>query len=135
MNSTQEVTWLDYDYVVLLAVPHVHLYEAFSIGVILHARRAGFLHARFRSDWDALQRQNPALDTALLERFACAYKTICAGDGEHHPVSLLPPSERFHWLTAPRSAVVQPSDVHGGRTTDPEATLDHLFRLHVERRR
>ena len=36
-------------------------------------------------------------------------------------------SERFGWLVAPSSTVIQPSEVHTGLTADPAAELARLF--------
>ena len=74
----------------------------------------------------------PTLDMELVERYLDAYQRICRGDPEARPIALLPPSERFHWLTLPRSAVLQTSDIPGGRTRDPLDTLESLFKAHVE---
>ena len=68
----------------------------------------------------------------LVERYLDAYQRICRGALEAGPIALLPPSERFQWLTTRRSAVLQTSDIHGGRTRDPLETLMQLFKAHVE---
>ncbi len=126
MNPTH-----DYDYATVRVVPCVHRADFVTVGVVLHARTAGFLAARLRRDADWLAARCPGLDTATLGRFLDAYAQVAEGGAEGGPVGLLPPSERFHWLTAPRSAVLQTSPVHTGRTADPAATLDRLFAQHV----
>lgn len=122
----------DYDYAVVRVVPCVHREEFVTVGVVLHARRAGFLGARLRRDPDWLAARCPHLDTDLLDRFLAAYARVADGGAEGGPIGLRPPSERFHWLTAPRSAAIQTSAVHTGRAPDPAAALDHLFAQHVE---
>ena len=135
MTAPEPEVWHDYDWAVLRALPRVHAADAVSVAVILHARRAGFLGFRALLDRDHLQAKLPSLDVELLLRYLQAAEAISRG--EVRPglspaaVALAPPSERFHWLTAPRSDVLQPSPVHGGLTRDPEATLDHLFREQV----
>jgi hypothetical protein len=121
----------DYDYATVRVVPCVHREDFVTVGVVLHARTAGYLAARLRRDPAWLAARCPGLDAATLDRFLAAYERVAEGGPESGPVGLLPPSERFHWLTAPRSAAVQTSAVHTGRTADPEATLDHLFAQHV----
>lgn len=122
----------DYDYATVRVVPCVHREDFVTVGVVLHARTAGFLAARLRRDADWLAARCPGLDVAMLERYLDAYERVARGGAEGGPVGLYPPSERFHWLTAPRSTVVQTSAVHTGRTADPAATLDHLFAQAVE---
>lgn len=122
----------DYDYATVRIVPCVHREDFVTVGVVLHARTAGFLAARLRRDTDWLATRCPALDVAMLDRYLDAYERVAQGGAEGGPVGLYPPSERFHWLTAPRSAAIQTSPVHTGRTADPAATLDHLFAQAVE---
>ncbi len=124
--------WIDYDYAVVRVVPQVHLCTFQNVGVVLHARTAGFLDARVYLNRSHLQLLCPTLDMELVERYLDAYLRICHGTADAGPIGLLPPSERFHWLTTPRSAVIQTSEVHAGRTHDPAATLEHLFQAHVQ---
>ncbi len=125
--------WIDYDYAVVRVVPQVHLCTFQNVGVVLHARTEGYLAMRCHLNRDHLAARYPTLDVELVERYLDAYQRIAEGTSDAGPIGLLPPSERFHWLTTPRSAVVQTSDVHGGRTHDPEATLIALFETHVLR--
>ena len=124
--------WIDYDYAVVRVVPHVHLCTFQNVGVVLHARTAGYLDARLYLNRKHLTALCPEMDLELVERYLDAYQRICRGTLDAGPVALLPPSERFHWLTTPRSAVLQTSDVHCGRTRNPEETLEQLFHDHVE---
>jgi hypothetical protein len=73
----------------------------------------------------------PDVDADLLARYLRACEAICAGNPAAGPVALAPPSERFHWLTAPRSDVLQSSPVHEGICADPSATLNELFDVFV----
>ncbi len=129
--STPGLDWIDYDYAVVRVVPHVHLCTFLNAGVVLHARTADFLDVRFRLDRTVLAALAPTLDLVLVERYLDAYRRICRGLPDGGPIARHPASERFHWLTTPRSAVLQTSPVHGGRTHDPSATLDLLFQMHV----
>lgn len=127
MSTPPTSPWMAYDYAYVRVVPHVHRCVFVNVGVVLHARTAGFLGIRLRRDPDWLRARCPSLDVDLLDRYLTAYERISQGGPASGPIGLLPPSERFHWLTAPRSAVLQCSDVHGGRTQDPAATLNALF--------
>ena len=124
--------WIDYDYAVVRVVPLVHLCTFQNVGVVMHARTAGFIDTRLYLNRNHLTTLCPTLDMVLVERYLDAYQRICHGDPDAAPLALLPPSERFQWLTLPRSAVLQTSPVHGGRTRDCEETLEQLFKAHVE---
>ncbi len=132
MSSPQPAgsRWIDYDYAIVRVVPKVHLGLFINIGVVVHARTAGYLDARFHIDPVAIARQAPLLDPALLARFANAYHRVCHGGAHGGPIGVLPISERFHWLTSPRSAVLQTSPVHPGRCHDPAGALEQLFAEH-----
>lgn len=122
---------VDYDFAVLRVVPRVHLSAFANVGVVLHARTAEFLALRTVTDLGALARLAPGTDLEMLARYLRSCAAICAGDERAGPVALAPPSERFHWLTAPRSDVLQSSPVHEGVCVDPEAELDALFSSYV----
>jgi hypothetical protein len=122
---------LAYDFAVLRVVPHVHLAAFTPIGVILHARTVEFLGMRALSDPVQLRDRFPGLDHDLLARYLKTFEGICAGDPAAGPVALEPPSERFHWLTSPRSDVLQTSPIHEGLSDDPAGALDELFESYV----
>ena len=129
MSSVPQV---DYDFAVLRVVPRVHLGAFVNVGVVLHARAAEFIALRVLTDTASLAARLPGMDTELLARYLRASEAICAGDAAAGPVALAPPSERFHWLTAPRSDVLQSSPVHEGVTADLPGEVERLFRLYVE---
>ena len=124
-------TRVDYDFAVLRLVPRVHAGAFSNVGVVIHARTMEFLALRTITDPRALAILAPGLDTELLARYLHACAAICAGDESAGPVALAPPSERFHWLTAPRSDVLQSSPVHEGVCDDPAVELDLLFEAYV----
>ena len=102
-----------------------------NVGVVLHARAAEFLALRVLTDVAALQARLPGMDAELLARYLRASEAICAGDPAAGPVALAPPSERFHWLTAPRSDVLQSSPVHEGVCSDLPRELERLYGAYV----
>ena len=126
-----EAVRIEYEFAVVRAVPHVHLGAFVNVGVVLHARRTGYLRLRILDDVVALGARVPGVDAALLLRYLEACVAICAGDEAAGPVALAPTSERFHWLTAPRSDVLQSSPVHEGVCDDAAAELAALFRIYV----
>ena len=121
----------EYEFAVLRVVPHVHLGAFVNVGVVLHARRAGILTMRTIRDDATLRALLPDVDIALLASYLASCMAICAGDPSAGPVALAPTSERFHWLTAPRSDVLQASPVHEGVCDDARAELDALYAMYV----
>lgn len=122
---------IPYDFAVLRAVPHPHLEWWVPVGVVVHARTAEYLGARTLDDVGELGRRVPDLDPELLLRYLRQWRGVADGRDDAGPVALLPPSERFHWLTCPRSDVLQCSRVHGGVSEDPAAVLERVWREHV----
>lgn len=114
-------------YCVLRVVPDVERAEFLNAGVVLFARQAGFLAARVALDRARLAALSPGCDPEPVERHLDAMARVAAGEQGAGPVAALEPSERFNWIAAPSSTVVQASPVHIGVTADPAAKLDQLF--------
>jgi hypothetical protein len=112
-----------YDYALIRVVPRVHLGGGDPAGVILQCRQRRYLAIGWAQPPEDLAARWSSLP--LLPRYLAAMAAAASGEG---PIGRYPPSERFHWLTATRSTVLQPSPVHTGLTEDPEATLAHLTR-------
>ena len=123
----------DFQYAVIRVVPRVERGELLNAGVVLFSRRHGFLAARTELDEAALAALSPGCDPAEVRMHLAAIERIAAGDPTGGPIATLEPSERFHWLTAPASTIVQASAVHTGLTADPAAELEHLFARLVRR--
>lgn len=128
------VTWVGYHFTVLRAVPHVYRGEFVNVGVVLHSRSADYLAMRGITDPAALRGLAPAADTELLARYLTCYAGICEGNPDAGEIALLSRPERFHWLSAPRSDLLQASPVHEGICQDPALTLDDLYTEFVNRR-
>lgn len=119
--------WISYNFAVLRVVPHVHLGAFVPVGVVVHARTTEFLAARVITDPSELSRLVKVPDLELLSRYLESCASICAGDSAAGPIALAPPSERFHWVTAPRSDVIQSGPVHEGLCLDPAVEIEKLF--------
>jgi DUF3037 family protein len=115
-----------FQYALLQIVPRLERGERINAGVVVFCRRHGFLAARVHLDPGRLAALDPRADAAEVRRHLDALAAVAAGEGED-AVAGLERSERFHWLVAPSSTIVQPSPVHTGLTDDPAATLDRLF--------
>ena len=123
----------DFQYAILRVVPDVERGEALNAGVVLFSRRLGFLAARTWLDADALAAMAPECDPGAVRAHLGALERVAAGAPDGGPIAELEPSERFHWLTAPSSTMVQPSAVHTGLTRDASVELEHLFERLVAR--
>lgn len=127
VGSASTSGWSDYDYAVVRVVPRVHCGTFINVGVVLHARVEGLLVARFEHDRQRLASRCSGVDPDTILRFIAALEAIVAGGPDGGAIGMLAPSERFHWLTAPRSAVLQTSEVHPGRSHDIRSELDRLY--------
>jgi hypothetical protein len=120
-----------YDYAVVRIVPRVEREEFVNAGVILSCPSRDFLEARIALDEARLLALDPSADLESIRRHLAVIPAICAGGPEAGPIGRLSKRERFHWLTAPRSTVVQTSPAHTGLCDDAEATLERLMETMV----
>ena len=122
-----------YDYAIVRVVPRVERGEQVNVGVILSCADTDFLDAKIEIDEAALRALDPAIDLGLVRLNLLAIPVVCRGGPEAGPIGLLRARERFRWLVAPRSTIIQPSAVHTGRTADPGACLEQLMDRMVRR--
>lgn len=118
---------MPFHWTVLQVVPRVERDERFNAGVIVFCRSRRFLDAQVWLDARKLAALDPQADAELIRAHLNALARIAVGDLTAGPIAALEQGERFHWLSAPSSTVIQPSPVHGGVTTDPSGTLEKLF--------
>jgi hypothetical protein len=116
-----------YDYAIVRVVPRVERGEFVNAGVILFCRTRRFLGARIDLDPVRLAARAPLLDLSAGARHLAVIPLVCAGGVGAGPIGVLPLAERFHWLVAPRSAMIQASPVHSGLCDAPEAALEQLL--------
>jgi hypothetical protein len=116
-----------FEYALLRAVPRVDRGERVNVGVLLYCQGHHFLQARTHLDAARVRALDPDADLDLLGATLRAVLAICAGDPDAGAAALLPARQRFGWLTAPRSTVLQPGPVHSGLTETPEQELDRLM--------
>ena len=116
-----------FSYAVLRVVPRVERGERFNAGVVLFCRQRDFLGVRVGLDERRLAALAPDVSAAEVRGHLEALQRVAEGSPDGGALAKLLPSERFGWLVAPSSTIIQPSEVHTGLTSDPRATLDALF--------
>jgi hypothetical protein len=116
-----------FDYAIVRVVPRVERGESLNAGVILFCLERDFLRARIEVDEPRLRALWPETDLDLIRQHLETIPRICAGAPEGGPIARLSLRERFRWLVAPRSTMIQVSPVHAGLSDDPERTLEELF--------
>jgi DUF3037 family protein len=116
-----------FDYAIVRVVPRVERGEFLNAGVILFSSTQAYLAARIGLDHARLRALDPSMDIAALDSYLEAIPKICAGGGEAGSIGSLSQRERFHWLVAPRSTVIQTSQVHSGVHDDLDKAIDQLF--------
>ncbi|MBW3633024.1 MAG: DUF3037 domain-containing protein [Chloroflexi bacterium] len=114
-------------YTVIRVVPRVEREEFVNVGVVLFSRPRKFLGVRARIDADRLRALWPEIDVDAVERQLDVIQLVAGGDPAGGAIASLPPAERFGWISAPASTVVQPGPVHAGLAEDPEEALAGLF--------
>ena len=116
-----------YAYAVIRVVPRVEREEFVNVGVVLFSRPRRFLGVRFVLDKGRLRALWPDLDVDAVKRQLEVMRLVAAGDAAGGAIAGLPAAERFGWMTAPASTMVQPGPVHAGLASDPAEALNELF--------
>lgn len=116
-----------FEYAVVRVIPRVEREEFLNVGVILYCPAQDFLQTAFELNEGRLRTFAPDLPISEIAEHLLAFEHICAGGADAGAIGKLPPGERFRWLTAPRSTVVQTSPVHTGLCTDARETLARLL--------
>jgi hypothetical protein len=120
-----------FDYAIIRVVPRVEREEFINAGVILYCLTHRFLGARVELDPRRLEALAPGCNPELLLHHLASIPRVCAGGRAAGPVGQQPQKERFHWLVAPRSTMIQTGPVHAGLCEDPSQALEHLMRRMV----
>ena len=120
-----------YEYAVIRIVPQVEREEFLNVGVVLYCAKHKFLQCRYQLNEERVLALFPDLDLAEMKQHLRSFEQICAGDPDAGPIARLGIAERFRWLTATRSTVLQTSKVHPGLCTNPEGMLDRIYAQQV----
>jgi len=121
-----------YDYAVIRVVPKVEREEFINAGVILSCPARSFLEAQIKLNESRLLALDPSLDLEMVKTHLATIPKICRGGADAGPIGQLSQRERFYWLVAPRSTIIQTSPVHTGRCSNPAAALQHLVASMVD---
>jgi hypothetical protein len=120
-----------YDYAIVRVVPRVEREEFINVGVIVSCPALDYLAARIELDEARLVALHPGVDVQAVRDNLASIPAICAGGPGSGPIGRLTPRERFHWLVAPRSTMIQTSSVHTGRSDDPARLIEQLLQKMV----
>jgi len=120
-----------YDYAIIRVVPKVEREEFVNVGVIVSYPARDILEARIELDENRVTALDPGIDLEAVRTHLATIPAICRGGEQAGDIGKLSIRERFHWLVAPRSTVIQTSAVHTGRCDNPEAVLEHLLETMV----
>jgi hypothetical protein len=120
-----------FEYAVIRTVPRVEREEFLNVGVVLYCRDQKFLKAKFEVNENRIKAFAPNINMLQVREYLKAFEHICEGDKDAGPIGLLPMAERFRWLTAPRSTILQTSAVHSGFCIDANEKLNELYQCLV----
>lgn len=120
-----------YEYAIIRVVPKVEREEFFNVGVLLFSKRKNFLGVKYKIDAKKMEAFSDTLDIQGLKDHLKAWKLICDGPLEGGTIGQFEVSDRFRWLAASRSTIIQSSKTHTGLCTDPEQELEQLFKTFV----
>ena len=116
-----------YSYAIIRVVPRPEREEFVNAGVILFAPERRFLDAAVELDPARVRALAPNVDIEAVEQHLAVFRAVAEGRHEGGPIAALPQQDRFHWLVAPRSTVIQSSAVHTGQCADPRQALEDLL--------
>lgn len=122
-----------FDYAIIRVVPRVEREEFVNAGVIVFARTLDYLGCACALEDARVIALDPTADLAAIRRHLAGIEGICTGDAKAGAIAQLPRPDRFHWLTTPRSTLIQPSPVHSGMTDDPASIQRELIARYVAR--
>ena len=118
-----------FEYAVIRVVPKVEREEFINIGVIVYCSGQKFLQCILELNEKKLQALCCDTDIDELKAHMESFEKICKGGKDAGPIGKLSIAERFRWLTATRSTILQTSKVHPGLCQD---ALEMLQRLHQQ---
>lgn len=120
-----------FEYAIIRIVPKVEREEFFNVGVILFSKRKKYLGIKYQIDPKKLKLFSEDIEIDLLNNYLQAWELICNGDPEGGAIGKLDLADRFRWLAASRSTIIQSSETHSGLCDDPAKELEEIFNRYV----
>jgi len=120
-----------FEYAIIRIVPKVEREEFFNVGVILFSKRKKFLGIKYYINPDKLKAFSPEVELTVFNDYLKAWELICDGEPHGGRIGQMELSDRFRWLTACRSTIIQSSKTHPGLSENPESELEDIFKTHV----
>lgn len=120
-----------FEYAIIRVVPKVEREEFFNVGVILFSKHKKFLGVKYHIDSSKLKAFNSELEIETLNRYLKSWEWICEGNAAGGSIAQFELSDRFRWLAATRSTIIQSSNTHPGLCEDPQKELDCIFEKYV----
>jgi hypothetical protein len=120
-----------FDYAVVRVVPRVEREEFINVGAVVFCGEHDFLAAKLELDETRLRCLFPAVDVDVIREHLDAFQLVCVGGPTAGPIGLLPTRERWHWLVAPKSTIIQTSAPHTGLCDDPAAAIERVMNANV----
>ncbi|MCR1026739.1 DUF3037 domain-containing protein [Cellulophaga baltica] len=117
-----------YEYAIIRIVPKVEREEFFNVGVIIFSRPKKFLKMKYHIDQKKLGSFVCEKDFEALNAYLKGWDLVCKGEATGGAIGKLDITDRFRWLTASRSTIIQSSITHSGLTADPEQELEIIFK-------
>lgn len=124
---------VSFEYAIVRLVPRVEREEFMNVGVVLYCRPRRYLRVRIELEQERLAAFAPTCDALEIASHLTAFERIAAGDPDSGPIAQLPFAERFHWLVAPRSTVIQCGPLHAGLAHDLDGAMERLLDRMVRR--
>lgn len=120
-----------FEYAIIRVVPKVEREEFVNVGVILYCGPLKFLKTKITINESRIQAFCKEIELSEVRGYIQSFERISAGGKGSGPIGELSMAERFRWLTATRSSIIQTSKVHPGITDNPQEVLERLFQQHV----
>ena len=120
-----------FKYAIIRIVPKVEREEFFNVGVIVFCKRKKFLDIKYNINENKLKAFSCQVEVELLNDYLKAWKLVCEGGSASGKIGQLELSERFGWLTASRSTIIQSSKTYSGLDSEPNKALEEIFKNHV----
>lgn len=120
-----------FEYAIIRVVPRVEREEFFNVGVILFSKRKKFLGIKYHIDKSKLEAFSSELDLEFLNNYLEAWSSVCEGKSNSGKIGGFELSDRFRWLAATRSTIIQSSKTHSGLCTNPEEALIDIFNKYI----